>query len=162
MGKRQGRVTALGRLVRRLKDDEAFALALYDRFSRSFHIDELTGCWEWQRRLDSNGYGMLSLRLGRDHPEPVRAHVLAWVLYAGRFDRRLVRAHKCDNRRCCNPSHLEQKPVSGNCADAMERGRHSCYKNFKYMRELDREIFREKWFRQFGTDPGAAGADVPF
>lgn len=135
------------RLIERLRKDEGFALALRARLQDNVLACPITDCWEWQRRKDPAGYGMLAIRIN-GKPVPFRAHVLAWILFQGTFSGKLVRAHRCDNPSCCNPDHIQQKPEAGNHEDAMERYRHSSYKNFKYFETLG--------------DRRAPGPDVPF
>lgn len=78
------------------------------------------GCWEWNGTIDGYGYGVI------DHAKHrYRAHVLA-VQFDGRQipDGHIVR-HKCDNRRCVNPAHLETGTARDNAQDAVDRGRNS-------------------------------------
>lgn len=43
----------------------------------------------------------------------------------GELDEGLVVRHKCDNRMCINPEHLESGTIMDNVHDAVERGRNS-------------------------------------
>ena len=141
-------------LVARLKSDEAFAFALACRLLDNIVENPVTGCWEWQRRVKSNGnggepYGVLCVRLpGVPHPVPFRVHVLASVLFNGPVNHRHVRAHNCDNTICCNPAHIEQKSQRDNINDSVGRYRHNSWKNKKYFESLG--------------DARAPGPDVPF
>ncbi len=56
------------------------------------------GCWEWQGRIDKDGYG----RFGR-----AMAHRVAYKIANPRHNDTLAIDHTCRNRRCCRPSHLE-------------------------------------------------------
>lgn len=62
----------------------------------------LTGCWEWQGNVDSHGYGQ-TLYLGRR----IGAHRFAYLLLVGEIPAGLVLDHRCRNRLCVNPDHLE-------------------------------------------------------
>lgn len=72
-----------------------------ERFAQRYVVNGESGCWEWMGAVNEWGYGTL----GRD-----LAHRLSWA-FAGRklpvyadgyeFD------HRCRNRRCVNPDHLE-------------------------------------------------------
>lgn len=123
-------------LLARLKGDEAFAHSLRARLRANVLENPLTGCWEWQRRLDPKGYGMMAVRLNGGRPVPFRVHVLAWILYRGSINVRQVRAHRCDNPSCCNPDHIEQKSTQGNHDDALDRFRHTSWKTKKYYDSL--------------------------
>jgi hypothetical protein len=147
-------------LVARLKSDEAFSFALACRLLDNIVENPVTGCWEWQRRVKSNGnggepYGVLCVRLpGVPHPVPFRVHVLAWILFRGPCNAGHVRAHECDNTLCCNPAHIEQKTQQHNVNDSMTRGRHSSFKNLKYFGTLGDRATR--------FDARAPGPDCPF
>lgn len=61
------------------------------------------GCWEWQRRLTYDGYGVIQVK---NHS--VRAHAVALAIRRGAmWPRELQVDHLCRNRACCNPEHLE-------------------------------------------------------
>ncbi|MGB1583345.1 MAG: HNH endonuclease [Solirubrobacterales bacterium] len=72
------------------------------------------GCWEWTGAIAENGYG----RVGKDY-----VHRVAYRLVMGDIpDGHDVR-HRCDNRKCCNPSHLLTGTRSQNMQDCVARGR---------------------------------------
>lgn len=64
--------------------------------------DPVTGCWNWLGSLDGCGYGSLS-RDGAQH----RAHVYYYEREHGKVPDGLELDHKCHNRKCIRPSHLE-------------------------------------------------------
>jgi len=72
-----------------------------DRLMNRIRIDS-NGCWIWTGALDHNGYGPVSLR-GRSW----RVHRVFFVLFHGHVSTDKVVHHKCGNRACCNPEHLE-------------------------------------------------------
>ena len=62
-------------------------------------------CWEWVAYLDKDGYGKFNLR-----GKVVLAHrVTAWqVGLIPSLDSMLEVDHvKCENKKCCNPDHLQ-------------------------------------------------------
>lgn len=62
-----------------------------------------TGCWEWTGCLNRSGYGWLSRK-----PVYWLAHRYAWFLTYGSLpETPLQFDHRCRNRRCVNPAHLE-------------------------------------------------------
>jgi DNA-binding XRE family transcriptional regulator len=82
----------------------------------------LSGCIEWQGAT-VDGYGVLCQKVGESKWN-VLAHRAAWVIANGQeIPHNMVIAHKCDNRLCVNPDHLECVGQSKNVKDACLRGR---------------------------------------
>ena len=74
-------------------------------------------CWEWLAYRDSAGYGRT-----RWSGQPGQlAHRASFQLTTGELAP--VVRHRCDNRGCCNPSHLEPGTQADNVRDCVERGR---------------------------------------
>lgn len=65
-------------------------------------VDDVTGCWNWTRTIQPNGYGRISID-GR----MVYTHRAAFEAFVGPVPVGLELDHLCRNRRCCNPAHLE-------------------------------------------------------
>ena len=79
------------------------------------------GCLEWMGFKSRDGYGILH-RGGK----LIKAHRLAYCNANGkRLDdiAGLVVRHKCDNRKCLNPDHLEIGTNADNTRDRHTRGR---------------------------------------
>jgi len=74
-------------------------------------------CWTWNGSRRGDGYGQVYIN-GKHRA----AHRLAFFL-ANYYYPPVVR-HKCDNRTCVNPHHLEGGTQTENMRDVLERGRH--------------------------------------
>lgn len=77
----------------------------------------LDGCWDWANGV-CNSYGRFTID-GRAQD----AHRVAYRYLVGDPGGFLVR-HRCDNRWCVNPGHLELGTHADNTRDMIERGRH--------------------------------------
>lgn len=75
-------------------------------------------CWPWTGAISKNGYG--SFKLNRVALTTSR---VAWEAATGVSAGKNMVLHKCDNRPCCNPSHLYLGDVRQNSRDMVERGR---------------------------------------
>lgn len=64
-------------------------------------IDEVTGCWNWNKSVTSAGYGQFK----RDK-KYWTTHTFVYVQLYGEIPKGSVIRHICHNRRCCNPDHL--------------------------------------------------------
>ena len=79
-----------------------------------------SGCLEWTRGRDWDGYGLVRVE-GRS----CRAHRVAWELVNGPIPTGLVVMHRCDNPPCINIDHLVCGTVAENNRDLQLRGRSS-------------------------------------
>ena len=77
-----------------------------DRFDSLYVINNETGCWEWQLRLNIGGYGDFCLRIN-SKMELYRAHRVSYTIHKGVIPDGLQLDHLCRNRACVNPEHLE-------------------------------------------------------
>lgn len=102
--------------------------AIYERFWQ--YVDkngpvvraELGPCWIWTGKKNDHNYGLLSdsrVKTGKF----IRAHRLSYELHLGEIPPGLLVLHQCDNRLCCNPSHLRLGTHKDNGREASERGR---------------------------------------
>jgi hypothetical protein len=75
-------------------------------------------CWHWQGRRNKYGYGEIDIPGVR---QTRNAHRVVFFLIHDRWPN--VVRHTCDNRPCCNPSHLIAGTIADNIHDMYERGR---------------------------------------
>lgn len=82
-----------------------------------------SGCQEWNRALDKDGYGrLLVIQGGRKQTK--KAHRLAYELHIGPIPNGMFVCHKCDNPSCIEPLHLFLGTAADNNADKMAKGRY--------------------------------------
>jgi len=86
-----------------------------DRIRANVEVDPISGCWNWQRRLNRGGYGIGNHFIDGARVT-YRAHRLAYETFVGPIPVELVLDHLCRNRACCNPEHLEAVPQAVNFA----------------------------------------------
>lgn len=86
-------------------------------------------CWPWKgKSVDKSGYGRYAL-FGRS----LAASRVALHLKSPLYRSDIYACHRCDNRLCCNPSHLFPGDRFANEEDRKEKG--------KILREISRELF---------------------
>lgn len=115
-------------------------------------LDPLTiispsGCWEWQGRVDKDGYGQIAHE-GRT----MAIHRLSLEAATGK--RPDVTMHRCDNRRCWNPEHLANGTHHSNRADCVSKGRHARAESHFRAKLTWRDVMAIRSLSSNGQDPG--------
>lgn len=97
--------------------------SLRERFMSKVNIPsgDPDACWEWRGALMRNGYGSIHLE-GADGGT-MYAHRCAWLLVYGQIDNGVIIRHRCDNKRCVRPTHLEAGTHADNMRDMAVRDR---------------------------------------
>lgn len=80
------------------------------------------GCWEWLRSTYTYGYGVTWCSINKRIYPAHRVAFGLWRAFDFVTDTRWV-LHKCDNGKCCNPSHLYIGTPKENSRDRHLRGR---------------------------------------
>src|SRR6478735_10416780 len=75
-------------------------------------VEKTNGCWVWVAGKYSNGYGSFC-----GHGQSRLAHRISWYLTYGEWPVRELN-HKCRNRACVNPDHLEDVSRQVNLLDS--------------------------------------------
>jgi hypothetical protein len=124
-------------------------------------------CWEWQGFRNPKGYGRVKMNC-----RSVMAHRVAYELEVGRIPEGLDVCHHCDNRACCNPSHLFTGTHTDNNRDRHLKGRSAGPKGERHGRnkltdDLVMEIRRRHLaggvtFNELGRQYGVTGVMVRF
>lgn len=80
-------------------------------------IENHEGCWLWTKSCFSSGYGQQKTK-GKNW----KVHRLIYSLLNKDFDSKLIVRHRCGNRLCCNPLHLEEGTLEDNAKDSRIHG----------------------------------------
>jgi|SRR5215475_1097000 len=79
-----------------------------------------SGCWEWTRSLDGNGYPRIMITEGGQR-RTRGVHRITYEIYVGPIPAGLVIDHLCRNPKCVNPDHLEAVTQTVNFLRGMHR-----------------------------------------
>lgn len=88
------------------------------RFWSKVSVANPSECWNWNAFIHPSGYGTFRLN-GKE----ALSHRMSWILSFGQIPDGLCVCHKCDNRICCNPSHLFLGTYKDNANDRDRKGR---------------------------------------
>lgn len=96
----------------------------WEYFCRKVCLGKPNDCWEWKASLGNQGYG--NWGFGKQGT----AHRATYKLFNGEIPDGQWILHRCNNRKCCNPSHLYAGTPTDNHADRIKAGTNSPPPNF--------------------------------
>jgi len=81
-------------------------------------------CWEWSSRLSKKGYGQFGCSR---HNKKINhsSHRVSYEMFTGKLLGTYCACHKCDNRKCVNPTHLFPGTILDNNIDRDNKGRNN-------------------------------------
>jgi len=89
---------------------------------------KVNGCWEWQGKLNNDGYGSFQ-ETSQGNKTEIRAHRRSYEIFNGEIPEGMQVCHTCDNPSCCNPDHLWIGTPKDNVQDCIKKKRRSPKKN---------------------------------
>jgi hypothetical protein len=103
--------------------DERSLARFWSKVGKSAGVD---GCWIWKAAIDKEtGYGVFGYGTNKN-PIKINSHRFSWWITNGHPGKLFV-LHRCDNRPCCNPSHLFIGTQADNVQDMVTKGRLACF-----------------------------------
>ena len=116
-------------------------------------LEKTETCWNWTGRLDEGGYGRFSIKGIWN-----KAHRTAYELYKGPIPEGLVVRHKCNNRKCVNPDHLEVGTMKDNVADMFRTNPPDRTGNRSHARKItEADAMEIRQWREFGYTQQSIG-----
>jgi hypothetical protein len=91
-----------------------------ERLLKSIEVDNKTGCWNWTRHRNQDGYGGVWYQ-GKTR----RASRVAFEAFVSPIPDGQLVLHKCDNPSCINPDHLFLGTHKDNAEDRNRKQRQS-------------------------------------
>lgn len=102
---------------------------IFEKFNERYTCDELTDCWNWDRNINQDGYGIF---VSVAFPNETLAHRISFILHTiVPLLGDICVLHKCDNRKCVNPDHLFLGNKDINNKDRASKGRSKSFNSDK-------------------------------
>lgn len=113
----------------------------------NYTVNEETGCWEWNKTKDRNGYAFIYMTVARGKYVAVtNLHRRVYEALIGPVPSNLVAAHQCNNRCCINPDHLKITTQMENVKDQLKAKTHASQNRAKskYRSPEERDAIYER------------------
>ena len=115
-------------------------------------------CWPWTAGRFDSGYGAVQWGAKKDGGKLKGSHVVAYGLENGPVPDGKCVLHSCDNRPCCNPTHLFLGTKGDNAADAVSKDRHTRGERHGLAKLTDAAVrdIRARYVPRHPTNSGSA------
>ena len=104
---------------------------ILERILDRVKVDPESECWVWQGPTSGEGrgggYGRMSL-----NSQTVATHIVVYTHFHGYVPGKRQVDHKCRNRLCCNPEHLE---LVSHLQNQRRRVKHQSRKDQRFTRD---------------------------
>ena len=104
------------------KEHNEFTIECGDKCKILNRHKKINGCWEWQGKLNADGYGSFNETRNSEKKE-ISAHRRSYEIFKGQIPQGMQVCHSCDNPSCCNPEHLWIGTSNDNTRDSIKKGR---------------------------------------
>jgi hypothetical protein len=118
------------------------------RFARKVVIDKATGCWNWTG-CTSHGYGVIGI-----NKKQLLVHRYSYEYHYGHILAGALITHKCNNKLCVNPEHLQPGNHHSNAIDFLAT------KGLIYQPKTAKEIKEQPQIRRYRLVQTTISQDV--